>query len=94
MDNSKDFVVVSKGFLLSLMTEATELDHLRISGVDNWEWYGEGRKEYVAQEMGVSIEEVRENEYDYEDAAKAWYERAYNNHEIQYYGTLSSERKC
>jgi hypothetical protein len=39
--------LISEDELLRLLAAELELNQLEASGVDNWSWYGEGRKEFL-----------------------------------------------
>ena len=39
--------LISEDELLHLLAAELELNQLEASGVDNWSWYGEGRKEFL-----------------------------------------------
>lgn len=39
--------LISGDELLHLLAAEWELNQLEVNGVDNWSWYGEGRKEFL-----------------------------------------------
>lgn len=63
----KKYILTEKE-LIELLSASLELGFLESSGVDNWEWYGEGREEYFAELLEKPIEEVAN--YNYKDIAK------------------------
>lgn len=60
--------ILTEEELIELLSASLELNFLESSGVDNWEWYGEGREEYFAELLEKPIEEVVN--YNYKDIAK------------------------
>lgn len=55
--------LISEDELLHLLAAELELDQLEASGVDNWSWYGEGRKEFLLDAINnrVSKDELPED---------------------------------
>lgn len=55
--------LISEDELLHLLAAELELDQLEASGVDNWSWYGEGRKEFLLDAINnrVSKDEIPED---------------------------------
>lgn len=55
--------LISEDELLHLLAAELELDQLEASGVDNWSWYGEGRKEFLLNAINnrVSKDEIPED---------------------------------
>ena len=66
----KSYIITEERLLELLEAEAT-LQCLENDGVDNWEWYMEGRKQFIADALGISTKDVRENDLDFIDVAKA-----------------------
>ena len=67
---SKHYIISEERLLELLEAEAT-LDCLEWDGVDNWEWYMESRKRFIAESLCISEDHVRENDLDFIDVAKA-----------------------
>ena len=65
---SKNYIV-SEELLLSLLWAEARLECLERDGVDNWHFYMEGRNEYIAEALDISIEEAED--MDFEDVARA-----------------------
>lgn len=65
--NKEKYYKISETQLRDLLESSLKLDQLYADGVDNWEWYGEGREQFIANCLGCSIEEVEENDYYWED---------------------------
>ena len=63
--------VVPEDRLLELLEAEARLQCLEWDGVDNWEWYMEGRDRFIADALEISQEEVEENELSFEDVAQA-----------------------
>lgn len=55
--------LISEDELLHLLAAELELDQLEASGVNNWSWYGEGRKEFLLNAINnrVSKDEIPED---------------------------------
>ena len=53
--------------LRDYLLAVNKLACLERDGVDNWSWYMEGRTEFIAECLGKTVEEVRENDLDFED---------------------------
>lgn len=69
MENKKEkFYKISERDLLYLLEAYHKLSVLEWDGVDNWEWYMEGRANYL-KDCGVTEEEI-DNDFDFEDLAK------------------------
>ena len=56
--------------LLELLENEARLQCLENDGVDNWMWYMEGRKRFIADALCISEEEVEERDLDFKDRAK------------------------
>ena len=65
--NKEKYYKISETQLRDLLESSLRLSQLYADGVDNWEWYGEGREEFIANCLDCSIEEVREKDYYWED---------------------------
>lgn len=65
--NKERYFKISETQLKDLLESSLKLDQLYADGVDNWEWYGEGREQFIANCLGCSIKEVEENDYYWED---------------------------
>lgn len=63
--------IISKERLLELLEAENTLRCLEWDGVDNWSWYMEGRRRYIADALCISEDEVRERDLDFIDVAKA-----------------------
>lgn len=57
--------------LLELLENEARLQCLENDGVDNWMWYMEGRKRFIADALEITEEEVEERNLDFKDLAKA-----------------------
>ena len=44
-----NYYKISEKDLLELLTSDLTLGHLEAGGVDNWSWYGMGRREYLEE---------------------------------------------
>ena len=62
MSIRKEMYLIDKENLLELLTAAAELRYLEGAGVDNWTWYGEGRHEYIKENLESLGETVAEDE--------------------------------
>lgn len=58
---------VSEAELREYLLAATKLACLERDGVDNWIWYMENRKEFIAECLDKTVEEVKKNDLDFED---------------------------
>lgn len=67
---SKSYIISEERLLELLEAEAT-LQCLERDGVDNWSWYMEGRRSFIAEVLNVGEEDVREDDLDFIDVAKA-----------------------
>lgn len=69
---SNKMYLVDEETLLQLLSDQLELRQLEEAGVDNWSWYGEGRKEFLLDAIGnrISKEDINNNEIDFEFVAK------------------------
>lgn len=63
--------IISEERLLELLEYEAELECLGAAGVDNWWGYCENRDEYIASSLGISVEEVEEQELEFADVAEA-----------------------
>ena len=63
--------IIDEEALLELLQDSARLACLEWDGVDNWEWYMESRAEFVAEMLGVSVDEVREQNLSFDDVAKS-----------------------
>lgn len=63
--------VVSEERLLELLEAENTLHCLEWDGVDNWTWYMEGRRRYIAEALCISEDEVRERDLGFIDVAQA-----------------------
>lgn len=63
--------IISEERLLELLEAENTLRCLEWDGVDNWTWYMEGRRRYIAEALCISEDEVREEGLDFIDVAKA-----------------------
>lgn len=63
--------IISEERLLDLLEREAELECLGAAGVDNWWGYCENRDEYIASALGISVEEVEEQELEFADVAEA-----------------------
>lgn len=61
--------VVDEDTLKRLLEDSIELAMLNADGVDNWTWYGEGRRELIKEYFPDASEEELEN-LDFEDCAE------------------------
>lgn len=58
---------VSEAELRDYLLAVNKLACLEQDGVDNWTWYMEGRARFIAEYLGKTVEEVTENDLDFED---------------------------
>ena len=63
--------IISEERLLELLEYEAELECLSAAGVDNWWGYCDNREEYIASALGISEEEVTEQELEFADVAEA-----------------------
>ena len=63
--------IISEERLLELLEAENTLHCLNWDGVDNWSWYMESRGRYIAEALQITEAEVRENDLDFIDVAKA-----------------------
>lgn len=61
--------LITEDKLLSLLESDLRLTCLERDGVDNWSWYMAGSVEYLSEVLDLPIEQIREYEYDFADAA-------------------------
>lgn len=78
--------ILTKTELLSLLENEIVLECLNIDGVDNWSWYMESRENIIASYLGITPQEVINNDYTFRDAAKELLK-------IQYDGGKENERE-
>ena len=66
-----NYYKISEEDLLELLTNDLTLGHLEAGGVDNWSWYGMGRREYLKEIANTFLpkEELPED-LDEQDVAK------------------------
>lgn len=60
---------ISADQLRDLLIDSATLKMLESGGVDNWSYYGENWTEYVAMMLGVTEEEVENDDLDFSDIA-------------------------
>ena len=58
---------ISEAALRDCLLAVAKLDCLERDGVDDWEWYMASCKEFIAECLGKTVEEVKENDLDFED---------------------------
>ena len=63
--------IVPEERLLELLEAEAKFQCLEWDGVDNWEWYMEGRRRFIANALEITEEEVRKNDIDFIDVARA-----------------------
>ena len=61
--------IISEERLLELLEMEARLQCLEWDGVDNWTWYMEGRKRFIADALDISEQEVDERDLDFQDVA-------------------------
>lgn len=61
--------IVNENTLKKLLEDSIELAMLNADGVDNWTWYGEGRRELIKEYFPDASEEELED-LDFEDCAE------------------------
>lgn len=64
------FYKIGENDLKTLLKSYHELSMLEQGGVDNWSWYGENRIGYIASVLGLTYQEVEDNDYDLDDIVK------------------------
>ena len=67
---SKSYIVPEER-LLELLEAENTLRCLEWDGVDNWIWYMESRRRYIADALCISEDKVREENLDFIYVAKA-----------------------
>lgn len=65
---------ISEEELLELLADSLRLLVLDADGVDNWEWYMEGKKDFMIENFGKDL--------DFDEAAKIDLERCFSDKEI------------
>lgn len=73
MEQTK-YYKISEEELLDLIADSLKLFVLDCDGVDNWEWYMEGRKDFMIENFGKDL--------DFEEAAKMDLARCFSDKEI------------
>ena len=63
--------IISEDRLLELLEAEATLHCLENDGVDNWEWYMEGRIPFIAEVLNITEAEVRDEDLNFTDVAKA-----------------------
>ena len=69
MEPNKLYIIDEKT-LKHLLARDNELTYLECAGVDNWSYYGEGRDDFIREELeelNISLEE--DIDFDFEDIA-------------------------
>lgn len=61
--------LVTEDKLLDLLESEHRLNCLERDGVDNWTWYMVGSAEYLSEILNLPIDQIREYDYDFADAA-------------------------
>lgn len=61
--------LVTEERLLELLEAELKLICLERDGVDNWEWYMEGAACYLSEILNLPIDQIREYDYEFVDAA-------------------------
>ena len=64
-----DIYLITKERLLELLEAELKLICLERDGVDNWTWYMAGSAEYLSEILNLPIDQIREYDYDFVDAA-------------------------
>ena len=70
--------IIEEEDLLRLLSRSLELDCLEVAGVDNWSWYMCNRDDFLAEEMCIEVDDVRDLDIDFNDAARDWLKRSKN----------------
>lgn len=63
------YYLINEKRLKELLIAEMKLIELERDGVDNWEWYGEGRENYL-KELATGYELEYNEELEYEDIAE------------------------
>jgi hypothetical protein len=63
--------IISEDRLLELLEAEATLHCLENDGVDNWSWYMEGRRRFIADVLDITEVKVRDEDLDFIDVAKA-----------------------
>ena len=63
--------IIDEERLLELLEAEAKLQCLENDGVDNWAWYMEGRKQFIADALDVTPQFVEDADLDFCDIAKA-----------------------
>jgi len=63
------YYLINEKRLKELLVAEMKLIELERDGVDNWEWYGEGRENYL-KELATGYELEYNEELEYEDIAE------------------------
>lgn len=66
---------ISEEELLDLLADSLKLCVLDCDGVDNWEWYMEGRKDFMIENFGKDL--------DFDEAAKIDLKKCFADKEIK-----------
>lgn len=61
--------LVTEDKLLDLLESKHRLNCLEYDGVDNWTWCMMGSAEYLSRVLNLPIDQIREYDYDFADAA-------------------------
>ena len=69
MSNSKMYLI-NEARLAELLEAEAKLQCLESDGVDNWEWYMDGRVRFIAEALEISENEVEDRDLDFEDLVK------------------------
>ena len=62
--------IISEEQLMELLIAEARLNVLEWDGVDNWAWYMESRKRFIAEALCIDEEEVEDKDLDFEDLVK------------------------
>ena len=65
----ENIYLITEKRLLKLLTSELTLSCLRRDGVDNWEWYMEGKAKFLSEILDIPEEEIWDLDYDFSDAA-------------------------
>ena len=65
----ENIYLITEKRLLELLTSKLILSCLKRDGVDNWEWYMEGKDRFLADALSLPIEQIVEMDYDFSDVA-------------------------
>ena len=66
---------ISEEELLDLLADGLKLSVLDRDGVDNWEWYMEGKKDFMIEQFGENLS--------FEEAAQRDLEKCFSDKEIK-----------